>query len=261
MEQLRAEPTVGPPLARQRAVVLGVLLTLAAAGWMAVLALHDRNVMGAGMDASVPDLTMGRSAPLFLTMWLAMMVAMMFPAAAPMIVVYARTQRGRPGNTAWFTAAYLSLWVVFGLAAFAIGVGAEAVIERTGWGADRWARAGGVLLVLAGAYQLSPLKDYCLAKCRSPLSFLLHEWRPGARGALQMGLRHGLVCLGCCWLLFLVLVPLGVMNIAAMLVVAAVVFAEKALPWGRGAARVAAAGLVAYGLVVLVHPAWLPTVA
>ncbi len=222
----------------------------------------DSESMGAMHGHAMgPDLTKG-SAPLFFAMWVAMMAATMFPAAAPMVLLYAKVQSQRhSGSTTLFIASYLTLWVLFGAIAFGLGAGVETLAERSGWVADHWARAGGVLLVLAGLYQLSSLKLRCLSNCRSPLSFLIHRWRPGAAGAIRMGLQHGVSCLGCCWLLFLVLVPIGVMNVAAMLMVTILVFAEKVLPWGRTASRVGALSLALYGLSVVLWPALLPTVA
>ena len=124
-----------------------------------------------------------------------------------------------------------------------------------------WGRAGGMLLVLAGVYQLTPLKEVCLRHCRTPLSFLMHHWRDGRGGAVRMGLAHGLYCMGCCWLLFLILIPLGVMNVAAAVVVALVVFAEKAVPHGRGIGLLAAVVMIVFGVAVAAHPSLLPTVA
>ena len=100
--------------------------------------------------------------------------------------------------------------------------------------------------MLAGLYQLTPFKDVCLSKCRTPISFIMTSWRDGRLGALRMGLLHGAYCLGCCWLLFVVLFPLGIMNIAAMAVLTVLVFAEKTLPWAGWAVRAAAAVLVVY---------------
>lgn len=250
------------PFARERTLILVALLGLAGAGWVVLIVQAGRDEMGMqGMAAAGPDLTMGRSAPLFFAMWVSMMVAMMFPAAAPMITMYARTQRSKGnGATTLFVASYLILWVIFGVVAFALGALIETFAERSVWVADNWARVGGILLLFAGLYQFSPLKRVCLTKCRNPLSFLLHGWRNGRTGALRMGLHHGLYCLGCCWLLFLILVPLGVMNIAAMLVVTVVVFAEKALPWGRGVGELAAVVLVMYGIAILLQPSLLPTI-
>jgi predicted metal-binding membrane protein len=236
-------------------VLLATLLVLAAVGWLMILFQGgDSDHMGMHEHGMGPDLTMG-SAPLFFAMWVAMMAAMMFPAAAPMILLYARIHEQRhSGNTALFVAPYLGLWVLFGAIAFALGAGVEALVERSDWVGEHWGRAGGALLVLAGLYQLSSLKARCLSKCRSPLSFLIQTWRPGAAGAARMGLHHGVYCLGCCWLLFLVLVPIGVMNLAAMLVVTLLVFAEKVMPWGRIASRVGALVLILYGISVTIRP-------
>jgi predicted metal-binding membrane protein len=123
------------------------------------------------------------------------------------------------------------------------------------------ARLGGLLLLLGGLYQLSPLKNACLAKCRSPLSFILTSWRDGYAGAFAMGLKHGVYCLGCCWLLFAILFPLGLMNIAAMVGLAVLIFAEKSLPFGLAIARVAGAVLITYGGIVIVTSAGLPGMA
>ena len=115
------------------------------------------------------------------------------------------------------------------------------------------------MLLAAGAYQLTPLKDLCLSKCRTPLTFIMTSWRDGAAGALRMGFLHGAYCLGCCWLLFVILFPLGIMNIAVMAVITLIIFAEKTLPWGRAVARGTAITLIAYGSVIVAAPQLLPT--
>jgi predicted metal-binding membrane protein len=268
MSQVTA-PTVGPPLARQRTLILTVLLGLAIAGWAVVLAqaTGDDAMTGGGMGAmghrmtAGPDLTMGRSAPLFFAMWVAMMVAMMFPAAAPMVLMYGRMRRSDPPSIAFFTASYIVLWFVFGALAYLVSAAVEAGASRSEWIAMNWGRAGGALLVLAGVYQLTPLKEVCLRHCRTPLSFVMTRWREGRSGAVRMGLMHGVYCMGCCWLLFLILIPLGVMNVAAMAAVATLVFAEKVLPRGRAVGALAASVMVVYGIAVSIHPALLPTVA
>jgi predicted metal-binding membrane protein len=188
-----------------------------------------------------------------------MMVAMMFPAAAPMVLMYARMRKSDPASVVLFTGSYIALWVVFGALAFGLGRFVEDRAASSMWFGDNWVRLAGGLLVAAGIYQLTPLKDICLRHCRSPLGFVMAHWRGGRAGAVRMGLRHGLFCVGCCWLLFLILVPLGVMNIAAMIVVTLLVFGEKVLPWGRGIGRVAAVALVGYGVLVLLRPGVLPT--
>lgn len=264
-----AVTTVPPAVARQRNAILITLLGLAGAGWIVILnqanqpagvAMH----MDTGMDmdgAIGPDLTMGRSWPLFLFMWVAMMVAMMFPAAAPMVVMYGRMRRSDPASVALFTGSYVVLWFAFGVLAYLLSAMVESAASDSEWVATNWGRVGGALLILAGLYQLTPLKDICLRQCRSPLSFVMTRWRNGRGGAVRMGVAHGLYCMGCCWLLFLILIPLGVMNVAAMVAVALVVFAEKVLPHGRGVGTATAVVLIILGVAVTAHPSFLPTVA
>ena len=237
-----------------------MLLALGAVGWIVFLRQASQP-MHMAHDMMGPDLTMGRSWGLFYAMWVAMMVAMMFPASAPMVLMYGRMKRREPVSVALFTASYIVLWFAFGALAFLLGALVEDQASRSEWVMMNWARGGGILLVLAGIYQLTPLKEVCLRHCRTPLGFVMSHWRDGRTGAIRMGAAHGLYCMGCCWLLFLILVPLGVMNVAAMIAVALVVFVEKVMPWGRAAGRFAAAGLVAYGALVILRPELLPTVA
>lgn len=252
-------PPVPPAATRQRIAILVVLLGLATAGWVVFLR-QAAEPMGMHEDVG-PDLTMGGSWPLFLAMWVAMMVAMMFPAAAPMIVMYGRMRRSDPLSVALFTGSYVALWFVFGLGAYLASSAIETAASGSEWVAMNWGRAGGALLVMAGIYQLTPLKDICLRQCRTPLSFVMTRWQDGRAGAVRMGLVHGLYCVGCCWLLFLILIPLGVMNVAAMAAVTAVVFAEKVVPRGRGIGMLAAAAMIVYGAAVILQPSLLPTVA
>jgi predicted metal-binding membrane protein len=265
-----ASPQGLGPLARPRAVILGALLVLAAVGWGLVIwqAGNDSSMSTSSMHGDGEmglDLTMGMAAPLFLATWVAMMVAMMFPAAAPMILLFDRVERGKreAGRsyvpTMYFVGAYLAIWTVFGVLAFALAGGVERLATDADWITGQWARIGGVLLIAAGLYQLTPLKDVCLSKCQSPMSFLMTSWRDGKVGAVQMGLLHGGYCVGCCWLLFVILLPSGVMNVAAMIVIALLVFGEKTLPLGHRLARVAALVLVVYGAVVILVPDALPT--
>ena len=250
-----------PALARQRNVILVALVGLAAAGWIVFLD-QAREPMDMEMAGDMgPDLTMGGSWPLFFATWVAMMVAMMFPAAAPMVVMYGRMRRSDPASVTLFTGSYIALWFAFGGLAYVLSAGVEAAASRSEWVAMNWGRAGGALLVLAGVYQLSPLKDICVRHCRTPLAFVMTHWRDGRTGAITMGLTHGLYCMGCCWLLFLILIPLGVMNVAAMAAVALLVFVEKVLPWGKRAGLAAGVLLVGAGIAVTIHPELLPTVA
>jgi predicted metal-binding membrane protein len=249
------------PISFHRNVILGLLLALAAAAWV-VLVWQGA---GADDDMVMDSATMGLRAPLFLAIWVVMMVAMMFPTAAPMILTFHKVQAGKRQRaeafvSTWvFVAAYLLVWTLAGFAAYAGALAAEAVAARAALSPVTAARIGGTMLVAAGLYQLTPLKDLCLSKCRTPITFIMTSWRDGAAGALRMGLLHGAYCLGCCWLLFVILFPVGIMNIAAMAAITLVVFAEKTLPWGRAASRATAAALMAYGAVVVAVPQVLPT--
>jgi predicted metal-binding membrane protein len=244
-------------LRRQRNLVLASLLVLAALCWLVVVRQATGTMPAAGF-------TMGLTLPVFMVAWVAMMIAMMFPTAAPMIVMFAtvsagKRQRAEPFVPTWiFVAAYLVIWVGFGVVAYAAAAGIGALAMGSAWVMDNAARLGGAVLVAGGLYQLTPLKNVCLAKCRSPLSFLLTSWRDGYGGAFVTGLRHGAYCLGCCWLLFAILFPLGVMNVAAMVGLTVLIFAEKSLPQGAAIARVAGVALIVYGAVVLVSGRGLP---
>jgi predicted metal-binding membrane protein len=209
-------------------------------------------------------LTMGMDAWAFIAMWAVMMVGMMFPASAPMIATFAAIQARRRSSqrpyvpVLVFTASYIVVWVAFGVGALALAAGMDALAERSDWVMANWHRIAGGLLVAAGVYQFMPLKDTCLRKCRTPTGFLLEHWRDGWSGAFALGLRHGLYCAGCCWMLFVILVPLGIMNVIAMGAVTTLVFAEKTLPRGGWIGRAAGVGLIVYGGLVLVHRGLLP---
>jgi predicted metal-binding membrane protein len=248
-------------LTLQRNIILALLIAASAAAW--ALLVRQQTGMDAGMRMVSP--TMGMTAALFLAVWLIMMIAMMFPAAAPMILTFHQVQSGKRGRgqafvSTWvFVAGYMLVWTATGVLAFAAAAGAEMLAGHVGLSGATAARIGGALLMAAGAYQLSPLKDLCLAKCRTPIGFILTSWRDGQWGAVRMGLQHGLFCLGCCWLLFLALFPLGIMNIAAMAAVTLLVFAEKTFPHGELIAKVSGVALLLYGAAVLVFPQALPT--
>lgn len=245
-------------LHRERKVILALLLVLAAASWALLI---WQSVM---MNNQVMGLTMGMGAVLFLSIWVVMMVAMMFPTAAPMILMFARVQRdkrqnGRAFVPTWvFVSAYLLIWTLFGVLAYVGAAWAERLGQQVPWLMVNAARIGGSLFVLSGLYQLSPLKHSCLAKCRTPLDFIFSSWRDGYWGSFRMGLEHGVYCLGCCWLLFVIFFPLGMMNVAAMAVVTLLIFAEKSLQGGQRIAQLAALALIAYGVLVVVVPGVLP---
>lgn len=247
-------------LARERTLILASLLILAAAAWV-LLVWQARTT-----DPEIAMRpTMGMGAPLFLAIWVAMMVAIMFPAAAPMVLMFARVyarkrERAQPFVPTWvFVAGYLVIWTLLGVVAYIAAIGAEYLVGQSMWLMDKAGRIGGGILIVAGLYQLTPLKHRCLNQCRSPLAFIMESWREGYGGAFRMGLEHGVYCAGCCWLLFVILFPLGMLNVAAMAVIAALILAEKTFPIGRQLGQLAAAALVFYGVVVLVLPDALPT--
>ena len=243
---------------RERTLILALLLMLAAASW-AILVWQSRTTNNMGMGP-----TMGMGADLFLAIWVVMMIAMMFPTAAPMILVFARVQRERRSGersfvSTWvFVGAYLLMWVLFGVVAYLGALAASGLAQQVPQITMNAARIGGGILVLAGVYQLTPLKRVCLAKCRTPENFILHSWRDGSRGSFRMGLEHGIYCLGCNWLLFVLLFPLGIMNIAAMVLLTVLILAEKFFPLGTRIAQFAALVLILYGALVIVVPAALP---
>ncbi len=194
----------------------------------------------------------------FVVAWAVMMAAMMFPAAAPMILLFRtvasqrRTSGGAFVPTWIFVAGYLLVWTAVGAITWVVVQGLSDLIGRL----DAIARASwgpvalGSVLIGAGLYQLTPLKRLCLDHCRSPLAFVMSHWHDGRLGALRMGLSHGAYCLGCCWALFAVLVAAGVMSLAWMLLLTLVVFAEKVLPYGRRAAHGVGVAFLVLGVLV-----------
>jgi len=248
------------PLRVQRDLILALLILLAALSWGYLW--WQASVMDMARTMSA---TMGMAAPLFVAVWVVMMVAMMFPTAAPMILVFHRVQatRGR-GNSAFvstwiFVAGYMMVWTAAGVAAYAAAAAGEWLAIRAELSPGALGRIGGAILILAGLYQLSPLKRVCLSKCQTPLGFVVTSWREGWVGALRMGIAHGLYCLGCCWLLFVILFPLGMMNIAALATITLLIFVEKSHQAGQRAAQMAALLLIIYGAAVMARPWMLPT--
>lgn len=191
-------------------------------------------------------------------MWFLMMVAMMLPSAAPMILFYARFARqaagqgARVASVATFAGVYLAVWAGFSVVAAAgqVALVRAGVVDAMSLAVSRRMLAGG-LLIAAGAYQLTPLKRACLTACRSPAAFLNAHWRPGLAGAVRLGLRHGMSCLGCCWLIMGLLFVGGVMNLAWVAVLALVVLIEKVAPFGGRAGVVAGAAALLVGAVMV----------
>jgi len=190
-------------------------------------------------------------------MWVAMMAAMMLPATWPMVRAFVTINRRRRERaapyvpTVWFVLGYLAVWSVFSIAAVAVQWALQHAGVLNAMGESISRTLSGVLFLAAGGYQWTPLKEVCLARCRSPEGFVLTEWRDGHAGAVVMGLRHGLFCVGCCWALMLLLFAVAVMNLLWVAALAALVMAEKLLPGGRILRHVIGGGLVVAGVVLL----------
>jgi predicted metal-binding membrane protein len=253
LERRAARGELGEAFAavRTRLGLVALLLALAVLAWWLTA---DRM---AGMDAG-PGTDLG-ALGWFLGVWVVMMAAMMFPSVSPTVALYAQmTRRRGPSRPLLFTSGYLLVWGIAGVAAYGLfHLGKSLFGADLGWDAGgRWF-AGGVLTI-AALYELTPLKDVCLAKCRSPLGFLLGTWRDGARGALEMGARHGAWCLGCCWALMAALFALGVMSLAWTALVAALIAFEKTLPWGRAVTWTTAAVLLVLAVALVAIPHSVP---
>ncbi|MGW7308464.1 DUF2182 domain-containing protein [Streptomyces sp. NPDC054835] len=230
---------------RDLAVAWALIVLIAALAW--VLTVDQARGMGVGPG------TMGMALPLFLLLWLAMMAAMMLPSVAPVAVTWAKgiarqsSGAGRALRITEFVSGYLVVWTAFGLLAYGGLALTGALVDRDP-DVGKW--IGAAAFALAGLYQLGPLKDICLRHCRSPMAQLMRyaAYRPRLRD-LRVGLHHGAYCVGCCWALMGVLIPLGVMNVAAMAGVAALIFLEKL--WSRGPQLARLAGVAFLVLAVL----------
>jgi predicted metal-binding membrane protein len=254
-------------LRRDRLVVATglVLVTVAALGWtLAGVGMSMTSGSGMAMTEAIGSAVMApmpwspsHGALVFL-MWWVMMAAMMLPSAAPLVLLATalhrrRSRDGRPDLMAGvLTAGYLAVWGAFSLAATLAQWGLEAAggLASPGAMVAGPAVAGGILLA-AGLYQLTPLKQACLQRCRSPVAFLTAHWRPGATGAFRMGLAHGAYCLDCCWFLMTLLFVGGVMNPFWIGAIALYVLAEKLAPHGHGLSRVSGLVLTGWGIVTL----------
>jgi predicted metal-binding membrane protein len=232
---------------RARLGLVLLLFALAAIAWWSTA--HRM----AGMDAG-PGTDLG-ALGWFLGVWVVMMAAMMFPSLAPTVALYARMTRQRgPSRPLLFASGYLLVWGAAGLGAYGLfALGRSVFGSDLAWhSGGRWVAAG--VLTVAALYELTPLKDACLAKCRSPLGFLLGTWRDGRLGGLEMGSRHAGWCVGCCWGLMAALFALGVMSLTWMAFVAALIALEKTVPWRRTVTWATAAVLLALAIGVLAAP-------
>lgn len=262
-------------LKRDRAVVLGAIVAVAALAWAYVIWLAATMApapastgmpgmempgmdMGGALAPALRGWSVGDFAFMF-AMWSIMMVGMMLPSVAPMLLVYAGVarqagSRGKPfAATAWFATGYLLAWVAFSMLATAAQWMLETVLlltPMTGLGT----RLGGVVLIAAGIYQCTPLKDVCLSACQSPLQFIMRHggFRSDRRGALNLGVEHGTYCIGCCWALMAILFVVGIMNLLWVAAIAAFILLEKLIVPGRLLSRAAGAVLFVAGAWMLV---------
>lgn len=253
-ERISAPPQGAPALVARQRWRTAVLLAASVIGWACLVWLS------LNMDHPLAELMMPESASWSVAsvlaigaMWALMMAAMMLPSALPVILTFARlgTRSGERGRVRSFVAAYLLVWSAFSVAA----AFAQWALQAMGW-VDQMivstsALLNGSLLLVAGAYQFSPLKRVCLSGCRTPVVFLMGEWRPGVGGAFAMGVRHGLLCVGCCWALMALLFVGGVMNLAWIAALSMVVAVEKMAPGGERVAIWLGIGLIVAGLVRL----------
>lgn len=237
--------------ARARLGLVALLFVLAAVGWWWTV---DRMQ---GMDGG-PWTDLGTLA-WFLGVWVVMMAAMMFPSVAPTVALYSHMTKSRsPVAPLLFASGYLVAWASVGVLAFVVATeGGRISGDVLAWdSAGRW--LAGATLIVAAVYELTPLKDVCLGKCRSPLGFLLGSWRNGGLGGLQMGIRHGGWCIGCCWALMASLFALGVMSIVWMAFVAGLIAFEKLIPSRRAATYGTAGVLFVLGVLVIAAPDAIP---
>jgi len=248
-----AEPLKALP-SRQLVVPWFGVAALAAGAWAATIVLARQMGNGPG--------TMGLPLLPFLGLWLVMMVAMMLPSVAPVAVLWTRTISGvsagrvRLLRIGTFLGGYLLAWAAFGAVAFAALVGADRLLAASPIAA-KW--LGVTVFVAAGIYQLTPWKDFCLRRCRTPFGALMHY--AGFKGRsrdVRVGVHHGTTCVGCCWGLMIVLVAVGVMNVAVMAALAAVIFVEKLWRYGKPFGRAVGLALVAIGILAIWYPWLLP---
>jgi predicted metal-binding membrane protein len=233
--------------------LVATLFAVAGVGW--AWTTHEMQ----GMDAG-PWTRLG-SLGGFLGVWIVMMAAMMFPSVAPTVALYAHITRARSPLRPWlFAGGYLLTWTAVGVVAYTVGVTATKILGDT----LAWNNTGrglaGVTLVVAAIYEVTPLKDVCLGKCRSPLGELLGSWRDGRIGAVRMGAKNGAWCVGCCWALMAALFALGVMSVSWMALVAGIIAVEKTVPWRRRrvVTYATAAVFLILGILVLAAPETLP---
>jgi predicted metal-binding membrane protein len=249
------------PLRLQSNAISALLLAIAVAAWTVLVwqQLHH-----ARMDEPMAAPAGHREISLFLSDWIVMMVAMMFPAVAPMALTFHKIKAIKHPlenafGSAWiFVSAYLLVRAIAGLAAYAGLQTARYVSARAALSTTVSDQLGGLIIVAAGLYQLTPLKEFCLSHCRMPIRFIDNSWREGRTGPFRMGLIHGFYCFGCCWLLFIILFPLG-MSVISMIAVTAVILSERrSLFLSQPISHTAGVTLVFYGAFIVITHQILP---
>jgi predicted metal-binding membrane protein len=258
-------PALAALVRGERLVVAAVLVALTILSWLYLALLADAmSAMRIGEGSAYMWLMpMGQWGPiefvLCFAMWALMMIAMMVPSAAPMLFAFHAIDRSRPGGGSAarrlpaFLAGYLVVWSSFSVVAAGVQWWLHDAAVVTDMMISSSRLFDGAVLVCAGIYQFMPAKSRCLSRCRTPMGFLLTEWRDGTRGALVMGVRHGAFCVGCCWALMALLFVGGVMNLLWIALLAGVVLIEKAVPFGARVAKVTGVALCASGLWFLLN--------
>lgn len=243
-------------LKTQQTLTIIALTAIAVSGWYFLIeteaAMREMRGDGFFMDLMMMMMRPGESGPYLvatISMWVVMMIAMMVPAVMPMLIVFRKLDRGASTelDTFLFASGYLLAWCVFSIGAAVL----QWILHSAGWlrGDLLSVRSlvAGAVLIAAGIYQLTPMKEACLDKCRSPMGFFLANWRAGRLGALRMGFQHGLFCIGCCWMLMLIMFVGGAMSVITMALLSGFILAERLLPPGPWVARLPGIGLIGWG--------------
>jgi predicted metal-binding membrane protein len=245
-------------LKQDRAITVAGLAAIVGLAW-AYLIYQASSMAFMNWAMAMPQMHSWRALEfvLLFLMWAVMMVAMMVPSAAPVVLIFAAVNRNRGSRqrplvpTGVFLLGYLAAWTGFSAVAAVVQWALHTAALLSPMMVSTSPVLGGVLLLIAGIAQWTPLKQTCLAHCRSPLEFLMTEWREGARGAFLMGLRHGAYCVGCCWALMALLFLAGVMNLLWVAAITALVLVEKVVPRGHLFGRLAGAVMVSAGVGML----------
>ena len=260
-EQDPSASTTGIPR-RDRILIATCILLICVLAWAYLVYLGRQATPRAASASPMAGMGMAMGGPsgvagflLTFTMWAVMMVGMMGPSAAPMLLLFAasraqRGERGLPTTALLFGLGYLTIWLGFSVGATFTHWALQQAMLLSSTMAVGSPHVAGALFIAAGAYQLTPFKNACLEHCQTPMGFLMSHWREGPGGAFQMGVRHGLYCLGCCWVLMALLFAVGVMNLIGVAVLAVFILTERV---GQGAvvARVGGAAMIGFGVLLL----------